>query len=271
MERAVGGLAASSQAIFCLHNVLKVREKGGQRFELQVPAFVIQPGEFIALVGESGCGKSTLLDMLALVLRPTQADEFTIRLPRREVAYAVMSLSEATLAQIRKADMGYVLQTGGLLPFLTVKENILLPCRLNGLDDVESDMQHLVTRLGIAEQLAKKPQFLSGGQRQRVAIARALAHRPPIVLADEPTAAVDKHTARDIRDAFKELTQRMGVTLCMVTHDEGLVAGAVDRTFRFEVHKESEYHTYAICREQGPLDVPDSARAHPESARSPDA
>src|SRR5215470_2163104 len=147
MEPAVEGLASPSQGIFCLTNVLKIREKGGHRFELHVPAFVIQPGEFIALVGDSGCGKSTLLDMLALVLRPTQADEFTIRIPKRDVTYAVMSLSEAMLAQIRKTDMGYVLQTGGLLPFLTVEENILLPCRLNGLDDAEVGMQELVTCL----------------------------------------------------------------------------------------------------------------------------
>lgn len=260
MEQAVDALAASSQAIFCLKNVLKVREKGGQRFELRVPEFVVQPGEFVTLLGESGCGKSTLLDMLALVLRPTQADEFTIRIPQRQEAYAVMSLSDTTMAQIRKADMGYVLQTGGLFPFLTVRDNILLPCRLNGLDQVEDVLRHLVRRLGIAEQLTKKPQFLSGGQRQRVAIARALAHRPPIVLADEPTAAVDRHTAREIRDEFKEVTQLMGVTLCMVTHDESLVAGVVDRTFRFEVHKESEYYTYAICREQGQHDVPASGQ-----------
>jgi putative ABC transport system ATP-binding protein len=264
MEPAVGGLASPSTAIYCLKNVLKVREKGGQRFELHVPEFIIQPGEFITLLGESGCGKSTLLDMLALVLRPTRADEFTIRLPRRDAAYAVMSLTETALAQIRKAEMGYVLQTGGLFPFLTVKENILLPCRLNGLDDVEERLLQLVKRLGIAEQLPKKPQFLSGGQRQRVAIARALAHRPPLVLADEPTAAVDKLTAREIRDEFKELTQLMGVTLCMVTHDESLVAGAVDRTFRFEVHKESEHYTYAICREH--LEVHASGQPYSQSA-----
>jgi putative ABC transport system ATP-binding protein len=251
----VGGHASPSQPIFCLKNVRKVREKGGQCFKLHVPSFVIQPGEFIGLVGESGCGKSTLLDMLALVLRPTDADEFTIRIPTREVSYAVMSLPESTLAQIRKADIGYVLQTGGLFPFLTVRENILLPCRLNGLNGGEAGIQHLVTQLDIAEQLTKKPQFLSGGQRQRVAIARALAHRPSIVLADEPTAAVDKHTAHKIRDKFKELTRLMGVTLCMVTHDEGLIAGDVDHLFRFEVHPENEHHTYAICREQECLDI----------------
>src|SRR5215471_15414798 len=253
MPHGIEVLTAPKRPLLCLRQVHKVREKAGQRFELQVPSLVIQPGEFIALVGDSGCGKSTLLDMLALVLRPTQADEFTIRIPKRDVVYAVMSLSEAMLAQIRKTDMGYVLQTGGLLPFLTVKENILLPSRLNGLDDAEVGMQQLVTCLRIADQLTKKPQFLSGGQRQRVAIARALAHRPSIVLADEPTAAVDKPTACVIRDQFKELTQLMGVTLCMVTHDEGLVAGAVDRTFRFEVHPKNEHHTYAICREQGHL------------------
>jgi putative ABC transport system ATP-binding protein len=247
-----GAPCASSDVILCLQHVHKVREKGGNRFALHVPAFAIQAGEFVALVGASGCGKSTLLDMLALVLRPDEAETFTLRIPPNPMAYDIMVLAEEARARLRKSAIGYVLQTGGLLSFLTVKENILLPCRINGMTGMEESITTLVERLGIAEQLTKKPQFLSGGQRQRAAIARALAHNPRLVLADEPTAAVDKPTAVDIRNAFKELTQHMGVTLCMVTHDESLVADAADRTFVFDVWKESPVSTQATCREKEP-------------------
>jgi putative ABC transport system ATP-binding protein len=234
----------------CLRQVCKVREKAGQRFELEVPSLVMEPGEFLALVGSSGCGKSTLLDMLALVLRPTSAETFSLHLPQWQEPREVMALSEEALAAIRRAEIGYVLQTGGLLPFLTVRENILLPCRLNRIAGIEKEFQALVERLGIADQLTKKPQFLSTGQRQRVAIARALIHRPTLVLADEPTAAVDRPTAFDIRDTFKELTQQMGMTLCMVTHDEALVVETADRVFSFEVSKHGHQATHARCYER---------------------
>jgi putative ABC transport system ATP-binding protein len=234
----------------CLRQVHKVREKAGQRFELEVPSFLMQPGEFLALVGASGCGKSTLLDILALVLRPTSAETFTLHLPHWQEPHQVMALSEEALAGIRRAEIGYVLQTGGLLPFLTVKDNIMLPCRLKGIGGIEKEFQALVERLGIADQLTKKPQFLSSGQRQRVAIARALIHRPALVLADEPTAAVDRPTAFDIRDTFKELTLQMGMTLCMVTHDEGLVVDMADHVFSFDVGKHGQHATYSLCYER---------------------
>jgi len=236
--------------VFCLENVVKKREKGGNLFELRIPSFIIQGGEFIAIVGESGCGKSTLLDMLGLILRPNNAEEFTIRIPKADVEYQVMNLSERELADIRKSHLGYVLQTGGLLPFLTVKENIRLPCSINGMENTEEHVHNLVEKLHIEDQLAKKPQFLSGGQRQRAAIARALAHRPAIVLADEPTAAVDKLTAFEIRDEFKDLTRQMGVTFLIVTHDINLVADVADRMFTFEVSKESNQYTRAVCGEK---------------------
>jgi putative ABC transport system ATP-binding protein len=141
------------------------------------------------------------------------------------------------LAAIRKNAIGYVLQTGGLLPFLSVKENILLPCKLNCLSEQEAGVMELAEYLGIHDQLHKKPQYLSGGQRQRVAIARALAHRPPLVLADEPTAAVDKLTAVEILNKFKEFTIDMGMTVVLVTHDQGLATGATERIFSFQVEK----------------------------------
>lgn len=236
--------------VYSMEQVSKRREKGGNLFELTIPVFVAHAGEFIAIVGESGCGKSTLLDILALIMQPTSAERFEIHIPGQDWSYEVMSMSEPELAAVRRARLGYVLQTGGLLPFLSVQDNISLPCKINGLRDSKDHFARLVSNLKISDQLTKKPQFLSGGQRQRAAIARALAHQPCIVLADEPTAAVDKVTAVEIRDTFKELTRQMGVALLMVTHDERLVEDVADRTFTFQVTKVNERHTVSICYEK---------------------
>jgi len=250
-------MVKNNNFVYQLTQVVRKREKGGNLFELRIEEFNIRAGEFVAIVGESGCGKSTLLDMLGLALKPDSANNFKIRNSQ------VMGLGESDLADIRKSHIGYVLQTGGLLPFLTVKENILLPCRINGMDNMESHVEKLAERLNISNQLNKKPQFLSGGQRQRVAIARALAHRPPIVLADEPTAAVDKLTARKIMNEFKQLTKEMGVTLLMVTHDLDLVSKVADRMFTFYIPEDTktEQYTCSVCVEK------DMPQTHDEGER----
>jgi putative ABC transport system ATP-binding protein len=141
------------------------------------------------------------------------------------------------LAHIRRSQIGYVLQSGGLLPFLTVRDNILLPCALNGLADQWEVLEILAARLNISDQLTKKPRYLSGGQRQRAAIARALAHRPSVVLADEPTAAVDRINAGEIGRIFKSLAEEMGVTLLLASHDQQMVSATADRVFMFQVEK----------------------------------
>lgn len=247
--------AVSGEATIVLNDVCKRREKGGNLFELRVPSLSVMAGEFVAVVGESGCGKSTLLDMLGLVLRPTSAAAFQYRIPGRRSVHDIPAMSSRAQAKVRQRDLGYVLQNGGLLPFLSVLDNILLPCRINGHHGAAKHVAELARRLKIENQMTKKPAFLSGGQRQRVAIARALAHRPPIVLADEPTAAVDRLTAREIRDTFREITRQMGVTLLMVTHDIALVEGTVDRMFVFDVTKPKPDHTVAVCREGTPKEV----------------
>lgn len=246
----------NNNIVFNLKNVVKKREKGGNLFELNIESFEILEGEFIAIVGESGCGKSTLLDMLGLVLKPTNAAAFSIN-HHHNIQYNIMKdnimkASDSELANIRKSHIGYVLQTGGLLSFLSVRENIFLPCAINNMDGMESHVNALVKRLKIENQMSKKPQFLSGGQRQRVAIVRALSHRPPVVLADEPTAAVDKHTAKDIMNEFKTLTREMGVTLLMVTHDINLVKNVADRMFTFWIDpkKKTEQNTFSNCIEK---------------------
>ena len=160
----------------------------------------------MAIVGPSGCGKSTLLDLLALVARPAEDSvgifNFAGSLVNQKVNDIIhfwQKRGEHRIAQLRKRYIGYVLQTGGLLPFLSVYQNIELACRLKGIDGAGNRIISIAFTLGIENQLNKKPQYLSGGERQRAAIARAMVHRPTVVLADEPTAAVDSERAKRIQ------------------------------------------------------------------------
>lgn len=221
--------------LFRLENVSKHLAKAGASFTLHIPELVVQRGEFIAFIGESGCGKTTLLDLLGIVSRPTSAGRFDVALSEGNPE-SITSARESRLSEIRRRHVGYVLQSGGLLPFLTVGENILLTRRVNGLRNPE-EAEAIARQLGILEQWRKKPAFLSGGQRQRVAIARALAHAPALVLADEPTGAVDRLTALEIRGLLGEAARARRATVLIVTHDESLVAGFTDRVFTFRVEK----------------------------------
>jgi putative ABC transport system ATP-binding protein len=228
-------------------NQLKhTRSQAGVHFQLLVPEMNLVPGQFTALVGPSGCGKSTLLDILGLVLKPQQIGHFSIAGPQGPIDLA--GLSQAGRAAVRSRHIGYVLQTGGLLPFLSVRENIALPLRLNRQKDREP-VEAMARILGIDEQLDKLPSFLSGGQRQRVAIARALVHKPEIVLADEPTAAVDELTAVEIRDQFRTLSRQFCTTTIMVTHDRSLLRGKVDRVFTFNLERKTSELTTSTLQE----------------------
>lgn len=237
-----------------LKNVRKVREKGGVTFELQVPHLEVRAGEFLAVVGPSGCGKSTLLDFLGLVLKPTDYERYCFFPFAGEIDLG--TLTENRAADLRRSELGYVLQSGGLLPYLSIAENILLPARLNRLGGnfAARRLRQLANRLGIADQLGKKPGHLSGGQRQRAAIARALIHNPKLVLADEPTAAVDYPTAREISGLFRDLTSRSGRGLVVVTHDLNLVRPLADRFVGFRMRRISPRHTVSILVEKGGAD-----------------
>ncbi len=239
---------------YSISNLAKAREKGDNCFSLIIPEFTVNIGQFVAVVGASGCGKSTLLDLLGLILMPDSADKFLVFNGNGEER-SVVSMSEPELALFRKESVGYVLQTGGLLPFLTVRENIMLPCQINNITTGDEKALEMAKRLKIDDQLDKKPQYLSGGQRQRVAISRALSHQPAIVLADEPTAAVDKLTAKEIINEFKILTSTMSVSLVMVTHDLNLVVDVADRLFTFELEREGQHKTRSICVEKEPCEL----------------
>ncbi|NBC34361.1 MAG: ATP-binding cassette domain-containing protein [Alphaproteobacteria bacterium] len=180
------------------------------------------PGRAVAFVGPSGCGKSTLIDLLALTLRPDAVAAFTVTDPQdgrvTDIAPLWQKRRLDDLGRLRARHFGYVLQTGGLLPFLSVRQNIELTQRILGYED-RARVDELARRLDIADLLAAPPAKLSVGQRQRVAIARALAHRPALVLADEPTASLDPVNADAVMDLFMELIAGVGAALVLVTHD----------------------------------------------------
>lgn len=161
-----------------------------------------------------------------MILRPGSSDEFSFRPSpdgdRSDIAAIWRARGSDRLARLRSRYIGYVLQYGGLLPYLTVRKNVELPRELLGLplDDVAA---RLASKLGIAQQLEKLPAELSVGQRQRAAIARALAHDPPILIADEPTAAIDPVNAERIIALLAELTAELGVTLIVATHAHDLM------------------------------------------------
>lgn len=240
--------------VFSLRNVGKSRP-GADGFRLYIDGLDVVRGSLQALVGPSGCGKSTALDLLAGILRPdagategaTRQD--TVKLAdtmarqdstepveapsRRERRFLFSPTPNAandilekwrkkdlnSLARLRQRHLGYVQQTGGLLPFLTARDNIMLRCSSLGcVTERSQQIQGIVDGLGIGRLLEQYPATLSVGERQRVAIAAALAHAPEMVLADEPTAALDPVHARNALRIFANLAQKMNITVLMVTH-----------------------------------------------------
>jgi len=241
-----------SDPVLRMEQLVRVREGADVRFELHVPDLSIPRGAFAAVVGQSGCGKSTLLDILGMVLRPTEGRRFELRLKGEDRPIDVLDLwkrkAEGALADIRRLHLGYVLQTGGLFPFLTAEENIGLQAHLVGAKLDRERVRADARRLAIEAVLPKKPSLLSGGQRQRTAILRALSNDPAIVLADEPTAAVDEDRAKQIFAEFNDLAKIHGATVIVVTHAPSLVAPYADLVFRFELESEGSV-TRSTCRE----------------------
>jgi putative ABC transport system ATP-binding protein len=205
------------------------RQRGSDRdgFRLDVPRLAVARGECVAITGPSGSGKSTLLDLLGLVLAPDRAERFALATgpaAAADVARLWRTGDRDGLARLRARHIGYVLQTGGLLPFLPAIDNIRLSRRILGIDDGDGLVDRLIDALGIGRLLAKKPAALSIGERQRVAIARALAHRPTLLLADEPTAALDPGQAIGVMRLLLDLVRQFRITAVIVSHDWDLVA-----------------------------------------------
>ncbi|MEB5933750.1 ABC transporter ATP-binding protein [Pseudomonas mosselii] len=220
-----------------LDGVRKTRGQDAQRYSLQVDRLHLAVGERVALVGPSGCGKSTLLDLLALVLAPDAAGAFV--LGGEDVAGLWRGRQLDRLASWRSRHLGYVLQAGGLLGFLDVRGNIRLPRQLLGLGD-DGSVERLAEALDVHDQLGKKPAALSLGQRQRVSCARALAHAPTLLLADEPTAALDPVNAERVMQLLLREAEARQVTCVVATHDEALARQAGLTVLRMACRREAD-------------------------------
>ena len=180
----------------------------------------IEKGEFVAVVGQSGSGKSTMMNVLGCLDIPTRG---TYRLDGVDVR----ELSDKELSRIRNKQIGFIFQQYNLIQNLTVLENVELPLIYQGIDPIdrrELAMQALA-RVGLADRAQHKPTQMSGGQQQRVAIARAISTRPPIIMADEPTGALDSRTGHEVLGFLRQLNKE-GSTVILITHDNGIAATA---------------------------------------------
>ena len=174
-------------------------------------SFSVEQGEFVAIVGSSGSGKSTLLHLLGGVDRPTSGKVYI----QGEDIY---SLNSDKIAIFRRRQVGLIYQFYNLIPILNVKENITLPCELDGRTPDKKELCDLINTLGLKDRVSHLPNQLSGGQQQRVSIGRALINHPAILLADEPTGNLDSRSSDEIVELLKLSNQKYNQTIVMITH-----------------------------------------------------
>jgi putative ABC transport system ATP-binding protein len=184
----------------------------------------VRVGEFVALLGSSGSGKSTLLNLMAGLDRPTGGAIFAN-------GRNLSELSSLELARYRSRTVGMVFQSFNLLPRMTLEENVELPLRLAEVDRAErgARVQEALERVRLEKRLTHRPSELSGGEQQRAALARALVNRPTLLFADEPTGNLDSTTGESIMLLLKEIQQKLGMTIVMVTHERPLAGRFADR------------------------------------------
>lgn len=239
--------------ITLLENVIKQRDMGAG-YRLHIRRFSVRETEHVAITGPSGCGKSTTLELLGLILCPDSAERFVFTPAQESMDIAALwqAGQNDRLTDVRRRHMGYVLQTGELLPFLTVEENIVLTASAAGIDMAEAQnrAKALMDRLEITRLRHAKPATLSIGERQRVAIARALSPQPRLLLADEPTAALDPGLSRKVMTLFLEVVKEYRASVVMVSHDVELVHEFAFREVPIVVYNESDHMT-AVLDEHG--------------------
>lgn len=203
-----------------VRKVYTTRLGANQVEALRSVSFSVEQGEYVAIMGESGSGKTTLLNILAALDRPTEG---SVILDGQELS----KVREDKMAAFRRDNLGFVFQEFNLLDTFTVEDNIYLPLVLAGKNykEMPGKLQPIAQELGILPLLKKYPYEISGGQKQRCAVARAMITDPKLILADEPTGALDSRTGREIIDIFHEL-HAGGNTIVLITHDNGIARQA---------------------------------------------
>lgn len=182
-------------------------------------SFSVKEGEFVTILGPSGSGKSTLLHLLGGVDKPTLGKVYI-------GGQSIYEMKERELTAFRRREIGQIYQFYNLIPVLNVEENICLPMLLDHRQAERKDLDELLELLGLTERVNHLPSELSGGQQQRVAIGRALISKPKLILADEPTGNLDQKNSREIIKLFRELNEKYGQTILLITHDEKIAEHA---------------------------------------------
>jgi putative ABC transport system ATP-binding protein len=216
-------------ALIEARELVKMYAQGGSEMRaLDDVSIDVNPGELMLLVGPSGSGKTTLLSIVGCILRPTSGS-------LRVLGDDVTRLRERDLPAIRRERIGFVFQAFNLFPTLTARQNVALALDLRGIGAraARDRAASLLDQVGLGEKLESYPADLSGGQKQRVAIARALAGDPPVILADEPTAALDSQSGRSVMNLLQRLAHDRNRAIAIVTHDNRML-GYADRTVRME-------------------------------------
>lgn len=213
-----------------LEKIYTTRLGGNQVKALSNVNFSVESGEYVAIMGESGSGKTTLLNILASLDKPTGGEVYLDGKP-------LSKIKDKELSAFRRENLGFVFQDFNLLDTFSLRDNIFLPLVLSGkkYDEMQKRVLPVANRLGIMDLLNKYPYEVSGGQKQRTAVARAIITKPKLILADEPTGALDSKSSSNLLDIFNEINQ-LGQTILMVTHS----AKAASRAGRVLFIKDGE-------------------------------
>ncbi len=209
---------SKSEILIRLEDVWKIYRMG----EVEMPALrgvsiSIKKGDFVAIIGASGSGKSTMMNLIGCLDTPSKGDVYL-------KSHNISNLSESDLASLRGNTIGFIFQQYNLIQSMTAFDNVKLPLEFLEYSDKEATVraEKILTQVGLKDKMRHRPTQLSGGQQQRVSIARSLASDPEIVLADEPTGALDSVTGKEVLDMLHRLWKEQGKTIIMVTHDLNL-------------------------------------------------